>query len=74
MITLASIIDQFEADFLRDYQNRLRPNQISALHAMKCCRTSHSPVVTFRYILGVLFQPILTETNKVFRPALGFKF
>ena len=45
MMTLASVIDQFETDFLSDYQNLLRPNQISALHAMKCCRTSHSPVM-----------------------------
>ena len=45
MITLASVIDQFEADFLRDYQGRLPPNQISALHAMKRCRTLHSPVM-----------------------------
>jgi hypothetical protein len=45
MITLATVIDRFEADFLRGYQNRLRSNQISALQAMKCCRTSHSPVM-----------------------------
>ena len=45
MITLASVINRFEADFLRDYQGRLRSNQISALHDMKRCRTSHSPVM-----------------------------
>ena len=45
MITLASVIDQFQSDFLSEYQNRLRPNQISALHAMKCCRTQLSPVM-----------------------------
>jgi lipopolysaccharide biosynthesis regulator YciM len=45
MITLASVIEQFEADFLTDYQNRLRPNQARALHAMKGCRTRLSPVM-----------------------------
>jgi hypothetical protein len=45
MITLAAVIDQFQADFLNQYHNRLRPNQISALHAMKCCRTRLSPVM-----------------------------
>ncbi|TXL10214.1 IS91 family transposase, partial [Methylococcaceae bacterium CS2] len=45
MITLASVIDQFQDDFLSEYQNRLRPNQISALHAIKRCRTQMSPVM-----------------------------
>ena len=45
MITLASVINQFEVNFVRDFQARLRPNQISALHAMKHCRTAHSPVM-----------------------------
>ena len=45
MITLASVIDLFQKDFLSEYQDRLRPNQISALHAMKCCRTQLSPVM-----------------------------
>lgn len=45
MITLASVIEQFQGDFLSAHQNRLRPNQISALHAMKCCRTQFSPVM-----------------------------
>ncbi|MCK5355785.1 MAG: IS91 family transposase [Methyloprofundus sp.] len=45
MITLASVINRFEADFLKDFQTRLHPNQISALHAMKRCRTQHSPVM-----------------------------
>ena len=34
MITLASVIDQFQDDFLSEYQDRLRPNQIGALHAI----------------------------------------
>ena len=50
MITLASVINLFEADFSRDYQGRLRSNQISALHAMKCCRTVHSPVMQVKCI------------------------
>ena len=45
MTTLASVIEQFEGDFLSQYKDRLRPNQISALHAMKCCRTQLSPVM-----------------------------
>jgi len=45
MITLASVIEQFETDFLTDYKSRLHPNQISALHAMKRCRTQLSPVM-----------------------------
>ncbi len=45
MITLASVIDQFQDDFLSAYQNRLRSNQISALQAMKSCRTQLSPVM-----------------------------
>ncbi len=45
MITLAAVIDQFQSDFLSEYQSRLRSNQISALHAMKSCRTQLSPVM-----------------------------
>jgi hypothetical protein len=45
MITLSSIIDQFEPDFLSTFQSQLLPNQIKALQAMKICRTSHSPVM-----------------------------
>ncbi len=45
MITLAAVIDQFEADFLRGDPGRLHSNQISALQAMKNCRTAHSPVM-----------------------------
>ena len=45
MITLATVIEQFQGDFLSEYQDRLRPNQISALHAMKRCRTLLSPVM-----------------------------
>ena len=45
MITFAAVIEQFQGDFLRDYQGRLRPNQISALHTMKRCRTRYSPIM-----------------------------
>ncbi len=45
MITLSSIIDQFEADFLNTFQGQVLPSQIKALQAMKICRTSHSPVM-----------------------------
>jgi len=58
MITLASVINQFEADFLRDYQSRLQPNQISALHAMKLCRTQHSPVMQVNCADYQTFVPV----------------
>ena len=45
MITLSSIIDQFETDFLNTFQGQVLPNQIKALQVMKICRTSHSPVM-----------------------------
>ena len=45
MITLSSIIDQFEAEFLSAFQGQVLPNQIKAVQAMKICRTSHSPVM-----------------------------
>jgi len=43
MITLSSIINQFEADFLNAYSPRILPSQLSALDALKTCRTEHSP-------------------------------
>lgn len=45
MITLSSLIDQFETDFLNTYQDRLLPSQLKALAALKVCRTKHSPVM-----------------------------
>lgn len=45
MITLSSIIDQFEADFLNTYQKQVLPSQLKALSALKICRTQHSPVM-----------------------------
>ncbi len=45
MITLSSIIDQFETDFLNTFQGQVLPNQKKALQVMKICRTSHSPVM-----------------------------
>ena len=45
MITLSTVINQFEDDFLSTYQNSLLPSQINALEAMKICRTQHSPVM-----------------------------
>lgn len=45
MILLSSVIEQFEADFLNQYQPQLLPSQIKALQALKLCRTSHSPVM-----------------------------
>jgi hypothetical protein len=43
MISLSSIIKQFEADFLEQYQGKLLPSHLKALGAMKHCRTSASP-------------------------------
>lgn len=43
MIRLATVIDTFEADFLAHYRDRLRPEHIRALAAMKHCRTQAAP-------------------------------
>lgn len=45
MIRLASIIDQFEADYLKTYQSKILPSQLKALQALKHCRTEHSPMM-----------------------------
>ena len=45
MIPLASLMDQFETDFLSQYQGQILPSQLNALAAMKICRTKHSPVM-----------------------------
>ena len=42
MIRLATVIDAFEADFLRQYRGQLRPEHYRALAAMKRCRTPSS--------------------------------
>ena len=39
MIRLTTVIDRFEADFLANYRDRLRPEHTRALAAMKHCRT-----------------------------------
>lgn len=43
MITLASIIERFEADYLAQYQGTMLPSQRKALGAMKLCRSSLAP-------------------------------
>jgi hypothetical protein len=43
MIRLTTVIDSFEADFLAQYRDRLRPEHTRALAAMKRCRTEASP-------------------------------
>lgn len=45
MIRLASVINTFEAAFLTQYQDRLRPEHTRALAAMKQCRTQASPMM-----------------------------
>lgn len=44
MIRLASIIDQFEGEFLKTYQKTILPSQFKALHALKNCRSDTSPL------------------------------
>ena len=43
MITLASIIERFEAPFLAQYAHCTMPSQRQALHVMKRCRTTLAP-------------------------------
>ena len=45
MIRLASIIEQFEADFLSRHGSTLLPSQRKALAAIKQCRSSLSPLM-----------------------------
>ena len=43
MITIASIIERFEADYLRQYGASSLPSHAKALAAMKRCRTQLAP-------------------------------
>ena len=43
MITLASIIERFEADYLAQYHSAMLPGHRKALAAMKLCRSSMAP-------------------------------
>jgi hypothetical protein len=43
MILFSSIIKQFEADFLAQYNVNILPSHRKALNAMKVCRTQYSP-------------------------------
>ncbi len=45
MIRLSTVIEQFEADFLKQYQSQLLPGHLKALKAFKVCRTTCSPVM-----------------------------
>jgi len=45
MITLSSVISQFETDFLNTYQQQILPSHLKALAALKICRTQLSPVM-----------------------------
>ncbi len=45
MITLASIIEQYEDAFLKTCQGKILPSQIKALQALKNCRTADSPMM-----------------------------
>ena len=48
MIRLASVIEQFESDFLCAYQGKVLPGHKKALMALKTCRTRHSPKMLMR--------------------------
>ena len=43
MIRLATVIETFETDLRELYRDRLRPEHLRALAAMKQCRTQASP-------------------------------
>jgi Putative transposase/Transposase zinc-binding domain len=43
MITLASVVERFEADYLAQYQSAILPGQRHALAAMKLCRSRMAP-------------------------------
>ncbi len=45
MMILSTLIQQFEADFLQTYQKQILPSQLTALSALKICRTQLSPVM-----------------------------
>ena len=45
MIRLASVIEQFEVDFLSSYGQTMLASQRTALSAIKNCRSSHSPLM-----------------------------
>lgn len=45
MIRLASVIEQFETDFLAGLGRQLLPSQRKALAAIKDCRSAHSPLM-----------------------------
>ena len=50
MILLSSVINQFEADFLKTYQKQILPSQVKALAALKICQTKYSPVMQMNCI------------------------
>lgn len=45
MILLSAIIATFEADYRAAYGETILPSQLNALHALKSCRTSASPLM-----------------------------
>ena len=44
MNRIASIIEQFEDEFLSTYSGKVLPSQLKALHALKQCRSDTSPL------------------------------
>jgi hypothetical protein len=49
MITLASIIERFEVDYLTQYQHAILPSHRKALEAMKLCRSRMAPRMPAQY-------------------------
>ncbi len=45
MIRLASIVKQYENEFIQQYSRRLLPSHFKAMNAVKKCRSTHSPKI-----------------------------
>lgn len=43
MITLASIIKEYEKEFIEKYDKQLLPSHLKTMHAIKTCRSEYSP-------------------------------
>ncbi len=48
MTRLAHVIERFASDFLASYQNRLQPEHLQALAALRRCRTPHNQMMQWQ--------------------------
>ena len=48
MMRLASIVKQYEKDFIKKYERSLLPSHYKTLSAIKICRSTHSPKMMMR--------------------------